>query len=203
MLDIRAISCTDLKSVFISILNQLVHLKVRYIRANNSPFMNKSLCKAIMVRSRLKNKFFYENLNPNSIIDNKKFWKQVKPLFADKSANNTQVTLLEDGDILTSTYKCAEVLNNFFTDSVNDLGIDRSLHVEPVIDANSPLDRAIKMYKNHPSIICSKNCGYVTLCFSFKPITREHVHQIISKLDTSKAFQRDDIPQKILKANKC
>ena len=56
-LDIRAISCTDFKSVSMSTLNQLAPLKVRYIRANNSPFMNKSLCKAIMVRSRLKNKF--------------------------------------------------------------------------------------------------------------------------------------------------
>ena len=92
-------------------------------------------------------------------------------------------------------------MNNFFTDSVIDLGIDRSLHVEPVIDAYSPVDRAIKMYRNHRSIICIKHCGYITRCFSFKPITREHVHQIISKLGTSKAFQRDHIPPKILKAN--
>ena len=31
-------------------------MKTKYLRANNSPFMNKELTKAIMVRSRLKNK---------------------------------------------------------------------------------------------------------------------------------------------------
>ena len=89
-------------------------MKTKYLRANNSPFMNKELTKAIMVRSRLKNKllkfktieareaykkqrnfcvsllrrikkYFYENLNPKFITDNKKFWKQVKPFFSDKS----------------------------------------------------------------------------------------------------------------------
>ena len=32
-------------------------MKMKYIRANNSPFMNNDLSKAIMVRSRLRNKF--------------------------------------------------------------------------------------------------------------------------------------------------
>ena len=72
--------------------------------------MNNELSKAIMVRSRLKNKFlklktietrnaykkqrnycvsllrkikknFYEHLNPSLISDNKRIWKQVKPFF--------------------------------------------------------------------------------------------------------------------------
>ena len=32
-------------------------MKIKYIRANNSPFMNYKLSKAIMVRSRLINKY--------------------------------------------------------------------------------------------------------------------------------------------------
>ena len=54
------------------------------------------------------------------------------------------------------------------------------------------------MYKNHPSILCITNWVNTTRCFSFKAITSENVHQIISKIDT---FQRDDIPPKILKAS--
>ena len=74
-------------------------MKKRYIRANNTPFMNKELCKAIMTRSRniflklktnesreaykiqrnycvkllRKTKSCYENLNVKIIQDNKKF----------------------------------------------------------------------------------------------------------------------------------
>ena len=56
-LEIRAIRCSDFKSIFMSILNQLAPLKVRYIRTNNSSYTNKFLCKAVMLRFRLKNKF--------------------------------------------------------------------------------------------------------------------------------------------------
>ena len=82
----------------------------RITRANNAPFMNKRLSKALMNRSRLRNKYLktptvpnkrkykryrnfcvnlfqkenrqcYENLDPKLITDNKKIWKIVKPLF--------------------------------------------------------------------------------------------------------------------------
>ena len=40
-----------------SILDKLAPRKKKYIRANHSPFMNKELSKAIMTRTRLRNKF--------------------------------------------------------------------------------------------------------------------------------------------------
>ena len=84
--------------------------------------MNKELSNAIMARSKLRNKFpklktkeskdayrkqrnycvsllreikknIYENLDPKLITDNKKFWKQVKPFFSDKTPNNSKITL--------------------------------------------------------------------------------------------------------------
>ena len=39
------------------ILNQFAPLKQKLIRNNNQPFMTKTLCKAIMKRSKLRNKF--------------------------------------------------------------------------------------------------------------------------------------------------
>ena len=95
------------------ILNYHAPQKTRLVRANNSPFMTNELYKAIMMRSRLRNKFlrlktaesknaykkqrnycvsllretkkrFYENLDPNLISDNRKFWKHVKPFFPIK-----------------------------------------------------------------------------------------------------------------------
>ena len=98
------ITCEQFEFLFMTTLNKHAPVKIKYIRANNSPFMNDEFSKAIMVRSKLRNKFlklktnesrnaykrqrnycvsllrevkktFYENLNPNLISDNKTFWK--------------------------------------------------------------------------------------------------------------------------------
>ena len=87
--------------------------------------MNKPLSRAIMFRSRLRNRYlkyktsesreayekqrnycvallrdtkkcFYENLNPKLICDNKRFWQQVKPFFSDKTTPSSKIILVED-----------------------------------------------------------------------------------------------------------
>ena len=99
---IRCISCEEFQFLFMKTLNKHVPMKIKYIRANNSSFKNNDLSKAIMVRSRLRNKYlklktnesreayktqrnfcvsllrqvkknFYERLSPNLITDNKMF----------------------------------------------------------------------------------------------------------------------------------
>ena len=54
-----------IKQEFIEILNKLTPIKRRYIRANQAPFMNKSLNKSVMDRSRLKNKFLRNRIPEN------------------------------------------------------------------------------------------------------------------------------------------
>ena len=88
-------------------LDKHAPLKKRYVRANQSPFMNKKLSKEMMKRSRLRNKFlntksdidrkaynkqrtvsllrnekknFYGNLDTKAVIDNRIFWETVKKL---------------------------------------------------------------------------------------------------------------------------
>ena len=53
-------------------LDEHAPLKKRYVRVNQSPFMNKKLSKEIMKRSRLRNKY----LNTKSDIDRKAYNKQ-------------------------------------------------------------------------------------------------------------------------------
>ena len=84
------------------VLNKHASRKKKYLRGNNKPFMNKVLSKAIMQRTRLRNKFlknptnqnrlsytkqrnfclsllrkekkeYFENLNEKDITDNRKF----------------------------------------------------------------------------------------------------------------------------------
>ena len=94
-------------------LNIFAPCKKKHSRENNMPFMNKSLKKAHMKRSRLRNiyvknktvtnriaymkqcnycvsllrkseKDHYVNLNEKDVADNKQFWRAVKPLISDK-----------------------------------------------------------------------------------------------------------------------
>ena len=127
--DLNNIDYDMFETVFLHVLNRHAPIKFKYLRANDSPFMNKELRKSIMLRSKLKNKFnlektevarkkytkqrnictnllraakrnYYEKLNPSIISDNRSFWKRVKPLFSDKSVLNDNITLIDDKKIL-------------------------------------------------------------------------------------------------------
>ena len=61
----------DFETIFMNILNKHAPMKEKLIRANNSPFMNKTMSKAIMTTSRLKNKFLKNPTEENKINYNK------------------------------------------------------------------------------------------------------------------------------------
>ena len=70
--DRMGINYTVFEDLFITFLNKHVPLKEKFIRSNNFPFMNKTLSKAFMTRSRLRNKFL-KNPNPANEFTYKKF----------------------------------------------------------------------------------------------------------------------------------
>ena len=47
----------EFKDIFMNVLNKYAPINETIIRGNTAPFMNKTLSKAFMVRSRLKNKY--------------------------------------------------------------------------------------------------------------------------------------------------
>ena len=51
------LSYSTFQAVFLEILNKIAPVKIKVLLFNNNAFMPKSLRKAIMVRSRLKNNF--------------------------------------------------------------------------------------------------------------------------------------------------
>ena len=55
------------EEIIIRILNQHAPLKERFVRANNFPFMNKTLSKVVMTRSRLRNKFIRNPIHENKV----------------------------------------------------------------------------------------------------------------------------------------
>ena len=110
--------------------------------SNQSPFMNKILSKAIMLRTNLINKFlknrsnenktnyvkqrnhcvsllrktkreYYSNLDKKKICNSKTFWKIVKPMLSTKIKSNEKVTLIENDEIIKTEKGTSEVLNAF------------------------------------------------------------------------------------------
>ena len=69
--DIQMMNNDTFNSIFVDILNIHAPLKVKYIRANHNPFVTKELRKAIMKRSKLKNKFNKEKTKSSKLAYSK------------------------------------------------------------------------------------------------------------------------------------
>ena len=115
---------TDFEVTFLKVLDKHAPVKSKLVRANEAPYMTKSLRKAIMKRSELETKYyksrtiknyrmfrkhknfvsklykkvrrkFYANLDVKFVSDTKKFWRTIKPFFSDKGSSSQKITLVE------------------------------------------------------------------------------------------------------------
>ena len=195
------------------------------------PFFNKDLSKAIMTRTKLRNIFlqnkseenkirytkqrnfcvsllrktkkrYYENLNEKSVVDNKLFWKTVKPLLSDKVMGKDHIHLVENDELIKTDLETAEIFNNFFSNIAQNLKISRYTNEEPIVsNINDPTLKAILKYRNHPSITAIQNKCKIKDSFSFVEVDQRQIEKEILKLDANKASQSSDIPIKIVKEN--
>ena len=195
--------------------------------------MTKGLHKAVMKRSRLRNTFLrdrtetsrkeykkqrnfcvnllkkakkdhFANLDVNSVLDNRKFWQNVKPLFSNKVKAKTTIKLIENDETIDNEIKIAKIFNEYFVNTVKNLGILTEMESATFTENNlSEVEMALKKYKNHPSITAitkrMKNLGNFTFSFNF--ISHDDIVKELNKLKTKKASQKTDIPIKIVKEN--
>ena len=168
-------------------LNKQLLRKKKNPRGNQRPFFNKELSKAITARTKLRNIFlqnssdenrirytkqinfcvsllrktkkrYYENLNEKSVVENKLYWKTVKPLLSGKVAGNDKIHLIENNELVKTDLEIAEILNNFFSNIVQNLDISRYSNDEPLVsNINDAILKAILKYRNLPSIIAIQN----------------------------------------------
>ena len=135
-------------------------------------------------------------------MDNKKFWKDVKPFFSDKGACGQKINLVKDNDIISNDSEVAEVLNNFFKSAVKslDIDIDRNLLNNYISnDINNPIDMIIKRYASHPSILKINEFINLTESFDFKEVDLIGINQEIRKLNPKKSTTFKNIPTKLVK----
>ena len=194
--------------------------------------MDKELNQAIMVRSKLRNKYlksksevdkqrynkqrnycvkllrvkkrkYYESLDISKINANKTFWKTISPLFSNKSyLTNSRITLLGNGAILSEEAKVADTFSSIFSNVVKELKIQKDGNsLTGIIEETDPVLKAIKKYKNHPSILRIKSSFKHPKVFSFKYFNVEEVKREINNLNSKKATPKGDTPVKGAEAN--
>ena len=207
-------------------------LKKKYLRANNSPFMTKQLRKLIMHRSRCKNAYFknktvenwenyrklrndcvkltkkvkkeyFENLNVNSVNDNKTFWKNVKPNFSEKNKNTEKIVLVENDEIIMDNKMNAEIMNDYFVNITQKMGIPEFNKeiLPPCVEYIDPVDEIVYNFSKHPSIIKINNIikHKDKEKFSFSKIDQTQMEDEILRLNSKKSAGPDSIPPKIVK----
>ena len=185
--------------------------KTKYVRANNSPFLNKNISKRIMTRSRLRNKFlrnrtpenriaynqqrnfcvslvretkreYFNSLNEKLVTDNKLFWNTIKSFFSDKGATREKYTLTDEEEILDDDQKISTVFNDFFSSIVSNLNISQYEDQNVNLDnIDDPLEIIKEKYKNHPSIVAILD-KKLDKSFPFQPVSKEEIEKEILAL---------------------
>ena len=228
-MDLETTDYTTFQNTFMSILENHAPSKEKLVRANNAPFMNKTLSKAIMTRSQLRNKYnknpteenlniykkqrnycvkltkkvkkeYYSNLDTKKVTDNKTFWSSVKPLFSDKQKVRKKIILIENDTIISDDKEVAEKMNNFFITAVSNLNIEDLFPVNDNVNCKE-ISGILEKFQNHPSILKIKEVLQINETFTFNKTTTKEIETEINRLNPNKATSYDDIPAKILCRN--
>ena len=133
------------------------------------------------------------------MIDNKRFWKTIKPLFSDKVKSSEKITFVHEDKIITNNDENAKILNSLFSNVVKHLKIPEF----KVIDfaawcISHPALKALMKFHNHRSVSACKN-AFNPQSFNFSKVN--DVLKEINKLGNRKAMQCTDIPVKTPKQN--
>ena len=216
-------------NTYLSILNKHAPIKQKTLRANEAPYMTKTLRKAMMKRTQLATKFkksnldadytnlkkhrnfvnrlykrerksYFRNLKKNDLEDNKKFWKLVKPLLSDKCDQHTAIRLVDNGKIVTNEKDIAERFISKFANVIGELDLDSGWETNvDTGDLTNPIDIAIAKFDNHPSIIRIRENHQGSSPISFNPVDQNLIESIFKNFDVKKGTSSNSISGKILK----
>ena len=143
--------------------------------------------------------FFYRNLDLKNFLDNKKFWKNIKPFFSEKGPRNKKITLVTGEKIFSEDSEVSESFNNFFSNAVRQLDIAEHLHLlNKTKNTDDPIDSAIEKFRYHPSILKIQE-KVNSQIFNFTNVTLAEVEQEVRSLNPKKATTTNSIPSKLLK----
>ena len=129
------------ETTFSLTLENFATLKQKYLRYNNNPFINRTLRKVFISKSKLKRTYsldrttikfenyqkqrnncvnllrkskkqYFSNIDVKNVTGNKKFWKTITPKFSNKRKTANTIILVEDVKILQDEKAIVNIFNN-------------------------------------------------------------------------------------------
>ena len=107
-----------------------------------------------------------------------------KPLFSEKSKSNKKIILLENDNIIPDDPKVAEIFNDFFAKTVENLNIKGYNIDHAPLENLDFVSNVIDKFRNHPSILRIKENVQVNEKCSFSTIKEYDFITKILRLDT-------------------
>ena len=199
-------------SLIRTIIDENAPIKSKIVKKKCVPYMNSKLRKAQFARNMSRNKFrrfgkshWEENRKMRNYVvkirkmslknyftkhcekQDKNFWHTVSPFMSDKKyRNGGNITLNENGEIITDASRVSEIFNDFFVNVATDIGFN-----DDVVSASD----AIKRHDQHPSVKRIREYYRDKIKdFDFHVIDTETVMQMIKNINPRKATGCDNIP---------
>ena len=145
---------------------------------------------------------YYKTLDIKYLVDNRKFWKTVRPLFSNKILAPSKIALMENEALGTDDKEVAEVFNEYFVNITDSLGIIHPKDALQDIDGISdPVEIAIQKYSSHPSVKLISSNTKPSYSFAFNFFANSRVSAELRDLKVKKASPIDSITSKILRDN--
>ena len=146
-----------------------------------------------------RKKRYYNKLDLKIFEDNKNFWRSVKLLFSNKQKTlDRNIVIAENDTIYSDNKEIAEKLNNYFIEAVENLEIEPyNLNIIEN-DYSDDIEKIVKHYESHPSVLKIKENIECDEKFKFKDLMEEDIHKEIMQLNLKKASIENDLPAELL-----
>ena len=127
----------------------------------------------------------------------KDFWHCIQPYMSNKSAQQSNIILNEDGDIITNKKDIAKIFIEFFTSIADNIGIPDELNVSD----ETTLKTLFEKHESHSSVVnIKKMMNNERHDFDFTAVDEACVFKILSKVNVKKSTGCDQLPARMIKA---
>ena len=87
------------------------------------------MCVSLLRKAK---KEYFSPSNINKVVENKSFWKIVKPFLSNKTISSEKITIINDDELITDELKVANTLNDFFSSIITSLDLAKSQNPHPL-----------------------------------------------------------------------
>ena len=129
------------------------HLKNKFLNTksdNDIKAYNKQLNYVLSLLRNEKNNF-HSNLDTKVVIDNRTFWKTVKPLLSEKASKHFKSIFFEDDKNISRDDQTVKKFSEYFI-NIPTLNMPSNGYECPDSSKQYPIFKILDKYKDHPSI---------------------------------------------------